>query len=146
MFGWVEELSPLQRPIFRTFLLKETVKSKECLCHDLSSFENKNARSHYHASSLFNIFKSLERGRLLFYVHGFQVRKHNCVFPSYNNVYEKGISTLPSAAALNALLAACFLVICNHMFGGFSICITQEVKLINTFRAFKNRAYISFIH
>lgn len=60
-----------------------------------------------------------------------------------NNVYEKSISKLPSAAALNTLPEAGILMIYNHMLKDFPSVQLKRLNLLRC-RALKNRDYVPF--
>lgn len=88
-----------------------------------------------------------EACKLLFYTHDFKVRKHHLsISLTTNNVYEKGISELPSAIALNTSLEAGILMICNHMLRGFPSVQLKRLNLFISCRAPKNRGCVPFIY
>lgn len=59
------------------------------------------------------------------------------LLPPTNNVYEKGISKQPSAAALNTSLEAGVPMICNHMFRGFPSVQLKRLSLLISCRPFR---------
>lgn len=60
-----------------------------------------------------------------------------------NNVYEKGISKLPSAVTLNTLPETGILMIYNHMLRGFPSVQLKRLNLLRR-RARKNKGCVPF--